>query len=42
MAQNMDEELQGFLTSIDQVKKGEDGAIRFDGRLCIPSSKELR
>ena len=24
------------------MKKGEDGAIRFDGRLCVPSSEELR
>ena len=42
LAQDTDGELQGFLTSLEQVKKGEDGAIRFDGRLCVPSSGELR
>ena len=42
LAQDTDGELQGFLTSLEQVKKGEDGAIRFDGRLYVPSSKELR
>ena len=42
LAQDTDGELQGFLTSLEQVKKGEDGAIRFDGRLCVPSSEELR
>lgn len=38
---DIDEELQGFLTSLKQVKKGEYRAIRFDCQLCIPSSEEL-
>lgn len=30
VAHSIDEELQGFLTSLKLVKKGEDGAIRFE------------
>ena len=42
MAQANDENLQGFLTSLEQVEKGEDGVIRFKGRLCVPSNEELK
>ena len=42
VAQANDENLQGFLTSLDQVEKGEDGVIRFKGRLCVPANEELK
>ena len=42
VAQENDEELQEFLTSINSVKKGEDEVIRFEGRLCVPKNEELR
>ena len=42
VAQVNDEKLQGFLTSLDQVEKGEDGVKRCKGRLCVPSNEELK
>ena len=42
VAQASDEKLQGFLTSLEQVEKGEDGVIRFKGRLCVPTDEDLR
>lgn len=42
MAQEVDEDLQGFLTSLKQVKKGKDEVTRFDGQLCVPCNKGLK
>ena len=42
VAQTNDEKLQGFLISVDQVENGEDGVIRFKGRLCVPTDEDLR
>lgn len=42
VSQDTNEELQGFLTSLEQAKKGEGGTITFDGQLCVPRSEELR
>ena len=42
VSQGTDEELQGFLTSINSVEKREDEVIRFEGRLCVPKNEELR
>lgn len=42
VAQETNEQLQGFLTSLSSIKKGEDDVIRFEGRLFIPKNKDLR
>ena len=42
MAQVNDEVLQKLLISLDKVEKGENGVIRFKGRLCVPLNEELR
>ena len=42
VAQNDDDILQGFLTSVEKVAKGEDGVIRYEGRLCVPFNEELK
>lgn len=42
IAQETDEELQGFLTSLDQVKKWEDGVTWFDDRHYVPNNEELK
>ena len=34
--------LQGLPTSMEKVVKGEDGIIRYEGRLCVPSNEELK
>lgn len=34
VVQDTIEQLQGFLTSLKQVKKWEDGVIGFDSQLC--------
>ena len=39
VAQNDDNILQGFLTSMEKIVKGEDGVIRFEGRLCVPINR---
>lgn len=41
-AQEIDEELHGFLTSLNPVKMGKDKIIRFEGWLCIPKNEKLR
>lgn len=40
VAQVRDEEFQGFITSLEQVKNGEDRIIRFDGWLSVLNSGE--
>ena len=42
VAQNDDDILQGFLTLMEKVVKGEDGIIRYEGRLCVPFNEELK
>ena len=42
VAQSGDDILQGFLTSMEKVTKGEDGVIRYEGQLCVPFNEELR
>lgn len=42
VAQETDEEVQGFPLSFKKVKKGKDETISFDGRLCLPSGEELK
>lgn len=39
MTQMNDEVLQGFLTSLDQVEKGEDRVIQFKGCLSVTSNE---
>ena len=39
VAQNDDDILQGFLTSMEKIVKGEDEVIRFEGRLCVPINR---
>lgn len=41
VAQNIDEELQGFLTSLNFLKNGEDEVLRYEGRLCVPKNEAL-
>ena len=42
VAQNDDNILQGLPTSVEKVVKGEDGIIRYEGRLCVPVNEELK
>lgn len=42
MAHETDEELQGFLTFLNSVKKGEDEVVRFEGQLCHARNEDLR
>lgn len=42
MAQETDKELQGFLTSLNLVKKRKDEVIKFEGRLSVTKNDELR
>ena len=42
VAQKDDDILQGLPTSMEKVVKGEDGIIRYEGRLCFPSNEELK
>ena len=39
VAQNDDDILQGFLTSMEKIVKGEDEVIRFEGQLCVPINR---
>lgn len=42
VAKGTNEELQGFLTSLNSVMKGAEDVIRYEGRLCVPKNEELR
>ena len=42
VAQNDDDILHGFLTSMEKVVKEEDGIIKYEGRLCVPFNEELK
>lgn len=41
IAQERDKELQGFIFSLNSIKKGENKMLRFEGRLCVRKNEEL-
>lgn len=42
IAQTNDEVLLGFLTSLEQVEKGDDGVIWFKGWLCVSLNEKVK
>lgn len=42
MTQEIEEELQDFLTSLNSVKKGQDEVIKFKCRLCVPKNENFK
>lgn len=42
VAQEIDREQNGYLTSMNSAKKGMDDVIRYEGRLYLSKNEELR